>query len=994
MKKNQTNHKRVTYSLSLVALLLISGVTVASEPVMEDFPALIVINDESVEIGAVIDIVEELNGIVLHIFPPRVIIGYLSTAAEDYLLQDSAFSVYKGPVDIAEHEDWEKETKYAVTAWNNNYMGLSVDAGLNEPPVSPEPPINDTETVPDLSPYLVDSHYDGAFPHGAGLLDTSEYLIGSVAVGVLFLESNGAIDEDTEEWTEEEEANVTSEIQNGLNWLLSQESHAHIQVVYEWHYSVPVSYEPISRDHTDDDLWEQQAMHHLGYTNSHYLVNEYFYANDLRQKYNTDWAFIIFMVDDSEDTDNAFEDAYYAYSFIGGPRMVATYSNSIWGIANLDSIVAHETCHIFWALDQHCTSEIEQDAASGYLAGENLNSEWNGESCTVTAPSLMKGEPMYNTQIEVSTRIQLGWRDSDSDGVLDILDTIPGVAATVYKDSCTGTARVSPLPNENPLKEGTPITLNTVIAVEYRVDQGDWTAAAAIDGNFDEPEEAFEFVFSLETIGEHTVEVKAQNSSGNWSEPEVKTVNLVQNPFLTSEIVVSPAVVNSGDSVSVVMIVENTGDATALSVEPLLTVPDVVVTISDPEPAYSDIPAGDSVAFEWKYEVLTVEENTLLTFSGNATGHTETGAEVSSESTESNTVEVHVEPLPHTDITALLYGVIEDSTITVIMEVENAGEITLEDVTPSTVAVTSTGTASASLLTGPLPQPPLTLEPGEMKTFEWKYAASSGPQGGTAVFTATVSGKAEGDILTSDVAKATVGIGSPAIVTTFLISTPRQVQVGDILTVAMTVQNIGQSAAVDVVPSEISVSGTGEVELESGPSRPSVKVEGHSFEIILWHYIAVKEGTVTFSGSVQGVDTSTGESLSVPIQHSNTVTITRPEESEEPGETEEPEEPEQTEETGETGESESELPEPTQCPIAKKTIQKVKELLEKARTLLKDKESQRKDTRICKRILKEAELYLGQAQSSLQKGACEEANRRAIMALMKVYELLNCLNYL
>ena len=993
MRKNQTNHKRVVYSLSLAALLLVSGVTVASEPVIGNTPALIIL-DESSEINAVAEAVKEMNGTISHIFPPQAIIGQLSIEAEEYLLQDSDITVYRGPVDIEECENWGKETKYAAIAWNNNYMGLSVDAGLTEPPVDPESPPDDMEVLPDISSY-VDLNQHAAHPYGAGLLDTSEYLVGSVAVGVFFLESNGTIDEDTEMWTEEEEAKVTSEIQNALNWLQYQDYKAHLTFVYEWHYSVPVGYEPITRPHTDDDLWEQQAMFYLGYTNPHYLVNEYTFVNDLRLKYDTDWAFIIFVVDSSEDEDNSFADGYYAYSFLGGPRMVITYSNSVWGIANMDSIVAHETCHIFWALDQHCDSQIGQTTVSGYLAGENVNSEWNGESCTVTTPCIMKGEPMMNSTIEVSTRSQLGWLDSDSDGILDVLDTVPDIAVNREGDYYTGTAQVSPLPNENPMKEGSPVSLNTIAAVQYRVDQGEWIEAEPADGSFDEPEEGFAFTVDVDSTvaGEYTVSVRAQNSAGNWSEPATVTVT-VEEPddteegdtqtCLHTEIAVSPSAVNTGDTVLVTMTVQNTGEAPISSVVPVLTAPESVEKVSGPEPESQDISPGDSVTFEWVYQV-TATEGTLV-FTGSAHGYTESEEEVSSSSTES-AVEVCVEPLLNSDITALLYGVIEGASVTVTMEVHNAGEVTLENVTPSELGVSFTGTASASLLRGPLPESIATLEPGDTKTFEWKYTVAPGAQGGTAVFTGTVSGEAEGETATSDTVKATVGVESPAILTCFIIATPREVSVGEIITVAMTVQNIGQAEAVDVIPSELQVSGTGKVELESGPSRTSVNVQGRSFEIILWMYVAVQEGTVTFSGSAQGTDASTGGLLSMPETESNPVTFNAG--SDDTGDTDTGDT-----DTGDTEESEPPPSNPSERSRAERTIQKVRELLEKAKNLLKEKEKKKRDVRICSKLLYEAEQYLQHAEYYLKMGKYEEANRRAIAALLKVHEVLNCVEHM
>ena len=122
MKKNQTNHKRIVYSLSLVALLLISGVSVASEPMMDDLPAFVVITSETLDLESVTGMVQESEGKIFHVFSPHSFIGQVSTGLEESLLQDPGVSIFRGPVDQAEYEGWEKSLKYAAISWNNCRM--------------------------------------------------------------------------------------------------------------------------------------------------------------------------------------------------------------------------------------------------------------------------------------------------------------------------------------------------------------------------------------------------------------------------------------------------------------------------------------------------------------------------------------------------------------------------------------------------------------------------------------------------------------------------------------------------------------------------------------------------------------------------------------------------------------------------------------------------------------------------------------------------------
>jgi len=126
---------------------------------------------------------------------------------------------------------------------------------------------SDALTPPDIA-NIKDTSCFGPDP---GFYETSEYMIGSVAVGVIFLESNGSTDTSTEDWTTTEENNVKSEIQAALNWWASQNTNAGISFVYDWQYSVPTSYEPIihpsgGTDNTYEQLWVCEAMAYLGYT--------------------------------------------------------------------------------------------------------------------------------------------------------------------------------------------------------------------------------------------------------------------------------------------------------------------------------------------------------------------------------------------------------------------------------------------------------------------------------------------------------------------------------------------------------------------------------------------------------------------------------------------------------------------------------------------------------------------------------------------------------
>ena len=388
----------------------------------------------------------------------------------------------------------------------NNESGIYYDPSDNNSVFG----YNDALLAPDL-PKTLSIATSAPVPPVAGYYETSEFLISSAAVGVIFLESNGAIDPSTENWATTEESNVISEITTGLNWLASQNPSADINFILDIQYGVPTSYEPINRPSYTEvssghELWISEAMTYLGYPGTYYFTQVRDYANDLRNTHDTDWAYVMFIVDSSNDPDGKFTDNKFAYAYYGGPFLVMTYDNNGWGISNMDKLAAHETGHIYYATDEY--NSIPQ--YSGYL--NVLDND--GTSCIMN----------YNTWlICTNTKEQLGWRDTDGDGIQDIVDTLPNTVLTPYFPdppnetvlTYVGNATVTPYPNNNPRGWGRDITINTIAEVEFRVNNEIWQNAYPVDGVFDEAEEDFFFNTSILSEGTHTVEVRAINSVGN-----------------------------------------------------------------------------------------------------------------------------------------------------------------------------------------------------------------------------------------------------------------------------------------------------------------------------------------------------------------------------------------------------------------------------------------------------------------------------------------------
>ena len=78
----------------------------------------------------------------------------------------------------------------------------------------------------------------------------------------------------------------------------------------------------------------------------------------------------------------------------------------------------------------------------------------------------------------------IGWKDSDGDGVFDVLDVPLTLSGSGYYDTAsgeyrfTGASAVQTLPNKNTSGLKNDITLNEVSRAQYRVDGGAWQTAA------------------------------------------------------------------------------------------------------------------------------------------------------------------------------------------------------------------------------------------------------------------------------------------------------------------------------------------------------------------------------------------------------------------------------------------------------------------------------------------------------------------------------------
>lgn len=351
----------------------------------------------------------------------------------------------------------------------------------------------------------VDSPPAGQRPYGATSGDTSEYMLGDVWVTVVLLESNGTIDGNTEDWTATEKNNVKSQIQQGLQWWqdtlaahpgLPVASKEHLTFHVDFTYAdapVATGYEPINRPYTDQGKWINDFLTKVGYSTGDYWSDMFTWDDAQRVAHNTDWAYTVFVADSSNDADGEFSGGHSAYAYLGGPFTVMTYDNGNWGIDRMRQVFAHETGHIFYALDEYPGSDSYDDH-SGYYNTRNLNASDGHPNPTSRVDSLMaeatRQTAAYSSHTSSPTSLQmLGWQDTDNDGIFDVLD-VPltlttgsgSYNAATGQFEFTGSSSVQTLPNNNPESLRHAITLNKVDRLQYQLDGGAWIDGHTYDG--------------------------------------------------------------------------------------------------------------------------------------------------------------------------------------------------------------------------------------------------------------------------------------------------------------------------------------------------------------------------------------------------------------------------------------------------------------------------------------------------------------------------------
>lgn len=379
-------------------------------------------------------------------------------------------------------------------------------------------------------------------PFGAGPYDTSAFMAGEIHVNLVLFECNGKVDAKSETWSKDEIAKVIGHVKKACSWW--EEMWKRKNYIGGLHFTIDLehaetpfqtSYEPITHGaYCDDRLWIGEFLNAQGYSGDKTGML-YRYTADTIEKHNADFAFNIFVVKADNDRDHYFSDNYRSYTLgrqydgVSDTYILTAYSKSYDWYSSQS--FAHEMAHIFGAADEY-PGQGNYNERAGYYGVQNTNAPDGNPNRNGIVPSLMNSS--ISTAFERHTTSpqsleMVGWRDSDGDRIIDVLDAPIEVTDFASKlklsDSVytfSGTFTVQKVPNYNNTKA---LTINSVDRLLYRFgESGEWKS----DGGKDWGEESRTVSQQFRIPANSVLQWKVVDASGT-AESKTYTIGSVRD---------------------------------------------------------------------------------------------------------------------------------------------------------------------------------------------------------------------------------------------------------------------------------------------------------------------------------------------------------------------------------------------------------------------------------------------------------------------------------
>ncbi len=389
------------------------------------------------------------------------------------------------------------------------------------------------------------------------------------------------------------------------------------------------------------------------------------------------------------------------------------------------------------------------------------------------------------------------------------------------------------------------------------------------------------FTWTYQSVGVGTVIFSAEAQGNDQNTGNQITSNFASSntlaiqtrAILTVAASVFPTIVDTGQKITLIMTVTNSGQGSANStvgVGPGMQGSGTVLLFGSPPPAVT-ITAGSSAYFTWIY---TAETQGNITFTMSARGIDNNSQTVVTSNADTTTA-VNIQNAPNLTCNITANPLTVDLTsqlITVVVNINNSGGAMVNNVLPNIIVIGGSPTPVST------PQP--ANIPGQnSQSFTYTYMPSAA---GTLVFSGNASGTDANNGSTVNSTynnSSTVTVQTTAALSAAITGIPSIIASGQTLTLYMTVTNAGQETANNTIPLPVGVNsifGGASATKLTGPLPASYTIPGNSSATFTWTYQMTGVGTVQFTGSAQWVDADSSVNASSLSASSNFISVMTP----------------------------------------------------------------------------------------------------------------------
>jgi ligand-binding sensor domain-containing protein len=233
----------------------------------------------------------------------------------------------------------------------------------------------------------------------------SDRMIGRIAVSLFFVEPNHTIDPGGEGWTLAAQESVYQHTIRELAWWSDAASLAGKSLTFVlapfFHDNAVCSqpYDAAARGINAESLYVNAIMANVGAAGGSAIAKVDAFNSVQRAALGADGAYAIFFVYDPPSGPQS-----WAHAFRGGPYSTIAHSTTVYS-----PVIAHESAHIFWAVDEYAENPFDGcrsgtfSTRSGFPNGNCVAINPNYASC------MMLG---VDSELCAFTIAHIGWTDS------------------------------------------------------------------------------------------------------------------------------------------------------------------------------------------------------------------------------------------------------------------------------------------------------------------------------------------------------------------------------------------------------------------------------------------------------------------------------------------------------------------------------------------------------------------------------------------------------